>query len=89
MTSNMDNKRITMYGTTWCGDTIRAKKLFDEYQIDYEWINIDKNVEGTKRVKDINNGNKSVPTIIFQDGTILVEPDKETLLNKFIELGLI
>jgi mycoredoxin len=85
----MDNKKIVMYGTTWCGDTRRAKKIFEEYKIDFEWINIDKDPEGAERVKEINNGNKSVPTIIFPDESILVEPGKETLKNKFIELGLV
>jgi mycoredoxin len=81
--------KIIMYGTTWCGDTIRAKNLFEEYQIEFEWINIDKDKDGEKRVKEINKGYKSVPTIIFPDGSILVEPDKETLKKKFLELGLV
>jgi mycoredoxin len=85
----MENEKIIMYGTTWCGDSIRAKKLFEDYQIEFEWINIDKNNDGEKRVKEINKGYKSVPTIIFPDGSILVEPDKETLKKKFLELGLI
>ncbi len=78
-----------MYGTTWCGDTKRAKKFFEEHQIDYEWINIDKDSEGSKRVQALNNGFKSVPTIIFPDGSILVEPDNETLRNKFVQSGLL
>lgn len=78
-----------MYGATWCGDTKRAKKFFEEHQIDYEWINIDKDSEGSKRVQALNNGFKSVPTIIFPDGSILVEPDNETLRNKFVQSGLL
>jgi mycoredoxin len=82
-------EKILIYGTIWCGDTIRAKKLFEKYQIDFDWINIDKDPEGAQQVKNINNGYKSVPTIIFLDGSILVEPNNETLKNKFIELGLV
>lgn len=78
-----------MYGATWCGDTKRAKKFFEEHHIDYEWINIDKDSEGSKRVQALNNGFKSVPTIIFPDGSILVEPDNETLRNKFVQSGLL
>lgn len=81
--------KILMYGTVWCGDTIRAKRLFEKYKVDFDWINIDKDPEGVQRVKEINNGYKSVPTIIFPDGSILVEPDDEILKNKFIELGLV
>jgi mycoredoxin len=85
----MENTKIIMYGTTWCGDTKRAKKFFEEHHIDYEWINIDKDSEGSKRVQALNNGFKSVPTIIFPDGSILVEPDNETLRNKFVQSGLL
>jgi mycoredoxin len=85
----MGTVKILMYGTVWCGDTIRAKRLFEKYKVDFDWINIDKDPEGVQRVKEINNGYKSVPTIIFPDGSILVEPDDEILKNKFIELGLV
>ncbi|PKO10962.1 MAG: NrdH-redoxin [Chloroflexi bacterium HGW-Chloroflexi-2] len=85
----MEDEKIIIYATTWCGDSIRAKKLFEDYQIEFEWINIDKDKDGEKRVKEINNGYKSVPTIIFSDGSILVEPDKETLKKKLFELGLV
>ena len=85
----MNNSKIIMYGTPWCGDTIRARKVFDENQIDYEWVNIDKDKDGEKLVKEINKGFRSVPTIIFNDGSILVEPNRETLKNKLKELGLL
>lgn len=78
-----------MYGTPFCGDTIRAKKVFEENNIEYEWININKDVEAEKLVKEINHGNRSVPTIIFSDDSILVEPDKQTLTNKLKALGII
>jgi mycoredoxin len=85
----MDQDKIIMYGTTYCGDTIRAKKVFEQNQIEYVWINIDRDKDGEQRVKEINKGNRSVPTIIFQDGSMLVEPDKDTLIKKFEELGLL
>lgn len=85
----MENNKIIMYGTPFCGDTIRAKKVFEENNIEYEWININKDVEAEKLVKEINHGNRSVPTIIFSDESILVEPDKQTLTNKLKALGLI
>ncbi len=85
----MSDNKIIMYGTTWCGDSRRAKKTFEEYQIEFDWIDIDRNKDAEIKVKEINNGNRSVPTIIFSDGSILVEPSNQTLKNKLIELGLI
>jgi mycoredoxin len=80
-----NNKKITLYGTQWCGDTIRARRILDTNQIQYEWIDIDKNADGAQVVKQINHGNRSVPTIVFEDGSVLVEPSNNELLKK---LGL-
>ena len=73
---------ITVYGTDWCGDCRRAKRLLDENQISYNWVDIDKDPEGEKFVKTTNRGNRSVPTIVFGDGSILVEPSNPQLIAK-------
>ena len=65
---------ILLYGTDWCFDCRRIRKILDSRQIQYTWINIDKDPEAAKKVEEINAGNRSVPTIIFPDGSILVEP---------------
>jgi mycoredoxin len=82
-------KRIIMYGTEWCGDTRRAKKILNENQIEYEYINVDRDEESEKLVKKINNGFRSVPTIIFPDCSIIVEPTNDELKLKLIELNYI
>jgi len=74
--------KITVYGTTWCGDSRRTKKLFDDNKIDYFWVDIDRDMNGKMIVEDINHGNRSVPTIVFPDGTILVEPPIKALAEK-------
>jgi glutaredoxin len=80
--------QIKVYGTRWCGDTRRALRIFDERKVPYQWIDIDQDKQGEKIVKDINNGNRSVPTIVFPDESVLVEPRNETLIKKFDSLGL-
>ncbi len=74
--------QIIVYGTRWCGDTKRALRILDERNIDYKWIDIDKNPDGEKFVKETNRGNRSVPTIVFPDSSILVEPSNQTLNEK-------
>ena len=71
-----------MYGTTWCGDTRRARRFFDEHNIPYRWIDIDQDVEARKYVQEVNHGFRSVPTIIFPDGSMLVEPSTSQLAVK-------
>jgi len=74
---------IIMYGTSWCGDTIRARRWFDSQQIPYRYIDIEKDPQARQVVEQINNGMRSVPTILFPDGTILVEPSNAELAEKF------
>jgi mycoredoxin len=41
------------------------------------------NEEATEFVLNVNHGNRSVPTIIFPDGSVLVEPGFAELNKKF------
>ncbi len=72
-----------VYGTTWCGDTRRARKFFDEHQIAYDWVDIDIDKSGETYVLEVNKGNRSVPTILFPDGSTMVEPSTFQLSEKF------
>lgn len=79
--------KIKVYGTTWCGTSRRVVRTLDEHNIDYEWIDIDQDPEAEKLVIETNNGFRSVPTLFFPDGTILVEPRNHVLLDKLDSLG--
>ncbi len=74
--------KIIMYGTTWCFDTRRAQNIFNKNNIPYVWVDIDKDAEGRKYVESVNRGYRSVPTIVFPDGSILVEPSNAVLCRK-------
>jgi mycoredoxin len=76
---------IIMYGTVWCGETRRARVVFDQNKIPYRWVDIDQDIDGGKFVEKTNHGYRSVPTIVFPDGSILVEPSTFELRKK---LGL-
>ena len=71
----MDNKsKIVMYSTQWCGDCVRSKKVFDKLSIKFTEIDIDFDKEGFEIAKKIQNQNPRIPTIVFEDGSFLVEP---------------
>ena len=76
-------EKIKIYATNWCGDSRRAKQFFINENIDFEWIDIDQDKEAAEFVKSVNNGFRSVPTIIFPDGSMLVEPSSYQLKDKF------
>jgi glutaredoxin-like protein len=73
---------IIVYGTSWCGDSRRARRIFDENQIPYTWFDIDKDMEARKYVESANDGFRSVPTIVFPDGSMMVEPMMSELRQK-------
>ncbi|MEM8858538.1 MAG: mycoredoxin [Chloroflexota bacterium] len=77
----MDNE-IVLYGTSWCGDCHRARWFFDNYGIAYTDIDIEADEAAAAKVIAINKGNRSVPTIIFSDGSVLVEPSIQALKDK-------
>ena len=78
----MTESKITVYGTDWCGDCVRARHILDGRGIPYEWIDINRDAEARRYVVQVNNGYRSVPTIVFQDGTVLVEPSNAELEAK-------
>ena len=77
--------KIIVYGTNWCFASRRARTVLDNGNIPYVWIDIDADMEARKYVESVNRGYRSVPTIVFPDGSILVEPSDIDLCHK---LGL-
>lgn len=78
-------KKITMYATTWFGDCRRAKRWLDAHAIPYESIDIETDEQAAVEVLRINGGMRSVPTIVFPDGSILVEPSARELSSTCLQ----
>ena len=75
-------ERITVYATPYCGDTRRARRVLDELQVEYDFVDIRSDQEAARWVQEVNNGFRSSPTILFPDGSILVEPSEAVLRAK-------
>lgn len=73
---------IKVYGAPWCPDCQRAKKFLGEQKVTYDWIDIEGDEEGRRIVQEKNNGKQIIPTIFFEDGSILVEPTNAELAQK-------
>ncbi len=83
--SERSSDTILMYGANWCPDCRRAKAFFGEQRVQYEYVDLDKQPEAIAEVERLNDGMRSIPTIIFPDGAILVEPSNTELAR---QLGL-
>jgi mycoredoxin len=81
-------EQIKVYGTRWCPDCFRAKQVFDRLKIPYIWIDIENDEQAFSYVQKVNGGYQSVPTIVFPDGSVLVEPGNAELEKKLTEIKL-
>ena len=78
----MTDPEITFYGTTWCGDSRRARRVLDQHRIPYRWVDIELDEEAAGIVEGLTQGYRSVPTIVWPDGSFLVEPSGGELAKK-------
>ena len=78
---------IKFYSTSWCGDCRRSRKVFESMGVSYTDIDIEKHPEAAEIVRKLNRGAQSVPTILFPDGSVLVEPSNAVLEQKLTALA--
>ena len=81
--------KIVMYGAEWCGDCRRSKRFLDSNNVAFEYINVDEDAAAADKVLEINGGMKSIPVIVFEDGTHLTEPSDIDLKAKLEALKVL
>ena len=78
---------FTMYTTSWCGYCKRLKSQLNDLGITFDEVNIEE-VPGTAEiVEKVNNGNQTVPTLVFSDGTAMTNPSAKQVQEKLQSLG--
>ena len=80
---------ITMYSADWCGDCVRSKRLLDSLEVSYELIDVESVPGASEKVIEINGGKRSIPVILFPDGTHLTEPSDIDVKAKLEALKII
>ena len=81
---------VTMYTTTWCGYCFRLKKLMQREGIDFAEVDIEVDEQAADLVMSANGGNRTVPTLVFADGTALTNPSLDQVkaqLDRAAEAG--
>jgi mycoredoxin len=81
--------KILMYGAEWCGDCRRSKRFLDSNNVAYEYVDVEADATASDKVMEINGGQRSIPVIIFEDGTHLTEPSDAALKSKLEELKVL
>lgn len=75
-------KQITVYKSNYCLHSRSVEAFLTKENIAAEFINIDGDPDARTAVMALNNGNASVPTLLFSDGTQLTEPSLRQLRAK-------
>lgn len=65
---------ITMFTTSWCGYCRRLKMQLDREGISFREVDIETDEAAAQIVTEVNNGNRTVPTVLFPDGSAATNP---------------
>ena len=68
---------VTIYTTSTCGPCVRLKRALNEREIDFVEVNVELDDEAADWVMAVNQGARTVPTVLMPDGTALTNPSAE------------
>jgi mycoredoxin len=83
----MTNAALTVYTTSWCGYCHRLMTVLKSNGISHETVDIEQDPEAAEFVSSVNNGNRTVPTVKFADGSTLTNPSAAEVKAKLTEVG--
>jgi mycoredoxin len=82
-----DAAPVTMFTTTWCGYCVRLKKLMQREGIEFAEVDIEQDPKAADLVMQANGGNRTVPTLMFADGTALTNPSIDQVKSQLGHLS--
>ncbi len=71
--------KLTVYGASWCPDVKRSRALLDSHSIEYDYFDVEEDAAAEQRVRALQDGARRIPTLVWDDGTHLVEPSDDEL----------
>jgi mycoredoxin len=77
---------VTMYSTVWCGYCQRLKAQLGREGIDFREVDIEHDSEAALFVESVNGGNRTVPTVVFPDGSAMTSPSLGQVRDKLSAL---
>ena len=73
---------IVMYGADWCGDCRRSRAFLERRGVPFTYVDLEERPDEIAEVIKRNDGRRSIPVIVFADGTHLTEPSNDALAAK-------
>ncbi|MBO0811371.1 MAG: mycoredoxin [Microlunatus sp.] len=82
----MSDARFVLYSTGWCGYCFRLKSQLNREQIPFDEVDIEQQPEAAELVASVNGGNRTVPTLVFSDGSAMTNPSLREVTAKLASL---
>jgi glutaredoxin len=74
--------KLTVYGASWCPDVKRSRALLDREGVEYSYVDVEADADAEHRVRELQDGARKIPTIVWADGSFLVEPTDAELSER-------
>jgi mycoredoxin len=78
---------LTMYTTTWCGFCKNLKRQLGKAGVEINEVDIERDEAAAEFVMSVNGGNQTVPTVLFPDGSTMVNPSASQVQAKLAALA--
>jgi mycoredoxin len=78
---------LTMYTTQWCGFCKRLKAQLNRAGVEVSEVDIERDQAAAEFVMSVNGGNQTVPTLLFSDGSTMVNPSAVQVQDRLAELA--
>ena len=79
--------QLTMYTTSWCGYCFRLKSQLERAGLAYDEVDIEQQSDAADLVASINQGNQTVPTLVFRDGSALTNPSVGQVRDRLLAIA--
>lgn len=73
---------VTMFTTTWCGYCRRLKAQLADAGVTYQEVDVEEHPDAAALVEQVNGGNRTVPTVLFPDGSAATNPSLRQVTDR-------
>lgn len=82
---SLDASLVTVYTTSWCGECRLVKNLLNNHGIAFHEVNIEHDPQAAEYVVAVNNGKRSVPTLVYKEQAMSLSQFSPAKFEAFLE----
>ena len=80
-------QQLTMYTTTSCASCAQLKSALAAAGIEFAEVDVENEPGAAEYVLSVNGGVQQAPTVVFGDGSALVNPSAAQVRQRLLELA--